>query len=340
MNTFSINGVEIFSTGKWNGDEYTQEDLEIMVDAFNETKTGARPYLKLGHDNKQKLSKEIQVDGMPALGWVERIYIKGNKLVADFVDIPRQVHDLINSRAYRKVSSEIFWNITIGEKHYKRMLAAVALLGADTPGVMNLNDILAMYKIYSSNCEKISVGDSFEINELKNYEMENKKMEKTEIELKLEQELAEQKKQYELKVEETKKTDAELEDLRKFKLESEQNQLKLEKEKQELEVKNFVQELKAEKLCTPAMEEMVTEILGDEKKEYTANKLNKKQVLKEVLKLFKVSKDVNFTENSSMGKNSNENQTDELDKQAKAYMDKNKCTYAQALKAVMKNGNK
>ena len=70
----NISGVEIFSCGEWNGDEYTIDDLNSIVSTFEETKVGVRPYLKLGHDEEQKL---LQEDGLPAAGWVDRIYVKG-----------------------------------------------------------------------------------------------------------------------------------------------------------------------------------------------------------------------------------------------------------------------
>ena len=67
VNVFEeIKGVEIFSTGLWNGDKYTDKDLEDMVESFNAIgKTRVKPFLKLGHDNKQKL---VQSDGLPAAG--------------------------------------------------------------------------------------------------------------------------------------------------------------------------------------------------------------------------------------------------------------------------------
>lgn len=339
----SIQGVEIFSCGKWNGDDYTKEDLNEMVKAFDENKAGARPYLKLGHDSKQKL---IQEDGLPAAGWVDKIYVNGNKLLADFVDIPGKIYALIESRAYRKVSSEIFWNITIGDKKYKRMLAAVALLGADTPGVMNLNDILALYKSFENSYEKLSTGDELDLK----FFTENGKetiMSKTENEIKLELELAQQKeasekleaekKEFKLKQDQDAK---ELADLKEFKKQAEEKEVKLHAEKEELRVKNFVAELKADKLCTPAMEPMITELLGPDKKEYTANKISKEDTLKEVLKLFKSAKDVNFDENSSKGDSGKKDKEVELDKKAKEYMAKNECTYSAALKAVMKDSAK
>lgn len=89
--SFKIQGVEIFSVGNWNGDDYTHDDLYEMVRAFDDNKVGARPHLKLGHDDKQEL---IQRDGMPAAGWIEKLYVVGDKLVADFSDIPKKIFEL------------------------------------------------------------------------------------------------------------------------------------------------------------------------------------------------------------------------------------------------------
>lgn len=334
--TYQIQGVEIFSTGKWNGDEYTNEDLLEMVKAFEENKSGARPYIKLGHDKSQKL---LQADGLPAAGWIDKVYVQGNKLLADFVDIPQKVYGLIKSKAYRKVSSEIFWNIKIGEKTYKRMLAAVALLGADTPGVMNLNDILAMYNI-KDNYEKIGQGDSHDLKLFESEETIIKEldtMSKTEAELKLEAELLAEKEKAEAQLKEfTAKQDEaakELEALKQFKAEAEAREAKLQEEKAQAEIEKFYTELVADKLAAPSMKEYIVELAGPEKKEYTQGKLSKMDTLKEMLKLFSAAKEVNFAESSSMGKKESMSK-DMMEEKIQKYMKENQCTYGQAVKAL------
>ena len=54
-NLKTIEGVEIFSAGIWNGDEYTEQCLDDIVHAFNKTSTRIRPALKLGHTKDQTL---------------------------------------------------------------------------------------------------------------------------------------------------------------------------------------------------------------------------------------------------------------------------------------------
>jgi phage I-like protein len=140
--TFDVNDVEIFSVGKWNGEEYTEKDLDDMVEAHSLLMNEVKPYLKLGHNDKQVL---LQKDGLPAAGWVVNLKRVGKKLVADFKGIPRKVKELIDKKAYGRFSSEIYWDLKIDEKKYRRVLKAVALLGADTPAVSNLDDFIALY---------------------------------------------------------------------------------------------------------------------------------------------------------------------------------------------------
>lgn len=330
---YSIQGVEIFSAGTWNGDEYTMEDLHGMVYAFDKHKHAVRPFLKLGHDENQKL---LQNDGLPAAGWIDKLYVKGEKLCADFCDIPKKIFELISNKAYRKVSSEIYWNTKIGQDFHKHLLGAVALLGADTPGVMNLSDILAMYKAmgyqelksyasldrvdiklceYAETINKQEDKMSTEQDEvLKKLEVENEELKKfkTEVEAK--------------KIDEQKKIDDLEAELARFR-----------KEADEAKLEKFCLELKTEKLITPAMEPLVKEFLGPDKKEYALNdkKLSKEELLKEMLKLYS-AKDVNLVENSSSGVKQ-EPKKDEVENEAAELAAKEKISFGQAVKRIIAN---
>ena len=148
IQTYDIKSVEIFSEGVWNKDKYNINDLHDMVSAFNNLKNGFKPYLKLGHDNKQTLMKS---SGLPSIGWVENLYVKGNKLIADLHNIPKEIYKLIKAKAYRKVSCEVYWDLDVNGTKYPRVLGALALLGAETPGVLNLADILSNYSLLIKN---------------------------------------------------------------------------------------------------------------------------------------------------------------------------------------------
>jgi phage host-nuclease inhibitor protein Gam len=325
METYNITGVEIFSSGVWNGDEYSLEDLQGMVAAFEKNKVAVRPFLKLGHDDDQKL---IQNDGLPAAGWIDRLYILGEKLVADFSSIPKKIFDLISNKAYRKVSSEIYWNVKIGEEYYKHMLGAVALLGADTPAVMNLNDILGLYTKVNSEDKR-----SYEINVAFKKE--------TTVE-----ELEQIKKDYAKTQEDLKSNQSELEALRLQKEELEKKNLELITESNKARMDKFTTDLVNKKLASPAMKPFIEAILDVDKKEYSFKdmvftgiegdkSLSKEEVIEEMLKLFKAASEVNFCESSLVGVENKVDSDKETDEKIKQYALDHKITYGQAAKAVL-----
>lgn len=127
----SIKGVEIFKPGKHNGDVYTTQDLDDLAAAAKEL--DYTPALKQGHVKDET--------GLTALGWVQNVRREGDKLVADFVDLPDAVYDAIRERKFDRVSSEIFWNFKRADKTYRRALKAVALLGTEIPAVAGLRPL-------------------------------------------------------------------------------------------------------------------------------------------------------------------------------------------------------
>src|SRR2546425_12998446 len=77
---FTIQGVEIFKAGTWNGDTYTEADLDAIASAAKAAGYGIP--LKLGHK---------EVAGEPAAGWVENLVRRGQSLFADLVALPKQI---------------------------------------------------------------------------------------------------------------------------------------------------------------------------------------------------------------------------------------------------------
>jgi hypothetical protein len=142
LQTYDINDVEIFESGKWNGDSYSDQDLDDIVAAFNEIGGKLKPYIKLGHDKGQAL---LQKDGYPSAGWITGLRRISGKLVADLKEVPEKIYKLIQSKAYGRISSEIYWNFKEDGKTYRRVLKAIALLGGDTPAVTSLDDFINLY---------------------------------------------------------------------------------------------------------------------------------------------------------------------------------------------------
>lgn len=323
-----IKDVEIFSTGKWNGTEITDKDLDNIIHAFNNTKL--KPFLKLGHNEEQKLLKE---DGLPAAGWVGSLKKIGNKLVADFVDIPQKIYELIKNKAYKKVSCEIFHNIQIDNQKYPRLLGAVALLGSNVPAVMNLSDILAMYSNNLGLCNdlkqaNLKIYDHKQENEVKDKIMEDK-LKKFELELKEgKDKLDKISKDIEVK-------NQKIDSLEKYKLEAEAKLQEAIQKEEQAGIDLYVNELVHGKLCSNAMKPLV-KTLFENKDSYKIDEkeLNKKDIIKEILSLSKELVKVNFEEKTEEGdKKDKENVVnDKIEK----YQKENKCKYADAYKAVMK----
>lgn len=140
--TYSLNGIEVFAAGQWNDDIYTVNDIDDIVTAFHATKELSKPYIKLGHSDRQTL---LSSDELPAAGWITNAYRRGEKLLIDVVGIPRKIYELIKAGGYKRVSSELYINSKWGGRLWPKLLKAVAFLGGETPAVNTLEDIHALY---------------------------------------------------------------------------------------------------------------------------------------------------------------------------------------------------
>jgi hypothetical protein len=353
--TMKIEGVEIFASGVWNGDKYTVGDLDEMVESFEKTKTQMKPYLKLGHTEKQKIA---QADGLPSMGIVESLRRVGTKLVADFVNVPRAIYELIERGAYSRVSSEIFFNIDVMGKKFGKVLKAVALLGGDTPAVQNLKDIMALYTdqnlmtggglacygegatVSTYSIEKGSLsgdqeGTKMDSEQKKEMPVAEEKTlsdasEKKEVPAKGEG-LDEMKK----KLEELKKENAdlkcELDGMKVKKNELEAKVLEYQDKSIREEVSHKVEALITEKKITPAQKEQAFTLIYEAKKDVSEKKysIGEKEVSKEeyVLSFFSQNSVEVKTETET---NVGETHTDE-DKKIMNYAEKNKVSYRDAM---------
>lgn len=117
-----IRNIQLFKTGEHNGEKFTMNDLRQIVDAFD--KVGYSVPVKFGH---------VEEPGLPAFGWITRIWIDGKFLMGD-MEVQPFVYDQIKSTLYDSLSIEMFYDITRDGVTYPKALKAVALLGAETPG--------------------------------------------------------------------------------------------------------------------------------------------------------------------------------------------------------------
>lgn len=141
-----LKDVEIFEVGTWKGIDFNIDFLKEVVENTQNffDKGTSKPPLKLGHSTNQILKG--QTDGDPALGWVQNVRLKGNKIIADFKNVPDVVYKLIKQKRYDKLSSEIRRNTEAGY-----FLKGVALLGADLPAVKTLGDLSQFVASESEN---------------------------------------------------------------------------------------------------------------------------------------------------------------------------------------------
>lgn len=142
MNEFEA---EIFAEGIWHGIPFKRNDIEQIVESFNELKTINKvPFkkanIKIGHNDEQPLT-----DGQPALGWIESLRIEGKKLFGKFVNVPDIVRQAIEKDLYKKVSIELDVDVHHKQKFHKYVLTGVALLGAELPAVNTLADLTAYF---------------------------------------------------------------------------------------------------------------------------------------------------------------------------------------------------
>src|SRR3990167_3684718 len=155
---YELTDVPIMEEGTWNGHVFTSEDLDDISNNFIELKAELKPYLKLGHNEDQALLKS---DGLPSAGWISELKREGTRLLAKIVNIPKTIFELIKKGAYGRFSSEIYFDAVIKDKNYKRALKAVALLGADTPAVTSMPDLLNVYSFSYDKIVNTNEGEKF-----------------------------------------------------------------------------------------------------------------------------------------------------------------------------------
>ncbi len=338
---YSIKGVEIFAAGTWNKKNYGIGALHEIASSFSALKPGWIPSLKLGHDREQKVAK---ASGLPSVGYVERVYVIGDKLLADFEHIPEKVFKAIKQKAYRKVSCELYHDVSVNGSTYPHVLSAVAFLGNELPGVTNLNELLDQYSHLETG-EVFAIlqkQDTFESHS-QTFELENAEvlpMPKTENELKLEAEIAAQKESFSALQAEKAALETAKAELEQFKKDAAARETQLALEKADAQRAAFVADLKGKKLLTNATEKMVGQLLSD-KSEFSIDEkpATKNELIEKVLTLTAEAAKVNFDESSlaEFAKKGDEDEADKQDKKIKAYQEENKCSYQSAYKAVMKN---
>ena len=143
--------VEIFRTGRHRPDSpaYTVADLDDIVANFERLRGQLDPPVVIGHEEEQPLTQGLAESdpfsntGSPAVGWISRLWRQGRSLYADLEGVHPAIGDLVNRRAYRKVSAEVYDRDQPPEGLPVKgcVLRRLALLGGELPQIKTLADL-------------------------------------------------------------------------------------------------------------------------------------------------------------------------------------------------------
>ncbi len=159
LKLWRIPGVEIFTTSGFSQGEYEPDDIRQVVRNFYKlgkyVKALLNPPVGIGHDDDQNVLKTLlesdsrlapwltgatlDGDDAPAAGWVTGLRIEDNPdggvtLLADFEDVPDPIAQLIQVKAYRRVSAEIYDDFPDGDgNRWGYALRRVSLCGWQPP---------------------------------------------------------------------------------------------------------------------------------------------------------------------------------------------------------------
>lgn len=144
-------GTHEISTGTWNVD---RADLADAV-AAHRAGVVRDAVIKLGHSGMG--------DAAPALGRVTNLRLGegGDVLIADFEGVPKALAAVIRN-AYPQRSVEGWTNFTDPASGwtYRFVLTAVALLGAEIPGVGGLADLGDVAALYGVAAKRVAITGS------------------------------------------------------------------------------------------------------------------------------------------------------------------------------------
>lgn len=141
----SINRMEIFRAGKWNGIEFTEADLYAMERNFNHLQNVVRPKVKITHNENQE-----SLAGLASYGDVVSIYtdkVAGEvRLYANIERVPEEVAEWIRDGRFSERSVEMWLVKEIEGTTYRNVIFAVSLLGHEIPAVSGMSKVLAKDK--------------------------------------------------------------------------------------------------------------------------------------------------------------------------------------------------
>jgi hypothetical protein len=134
--------IHLMTEGPWQGNWYGPREFDEMIANFRRFSSGSDPLVEnpavIGHEEDQ-----LEFTGLPAVGWIKRLYREGPELYCDASQVFPDIADLIEAGAYKHVSPEIYPPDKLPEGVPARghMLRRVAFLGGELPHIKQLADL-------------------------------------------------------------------------------------------------------------------------------------------------------------------------------------------------------
>lgn len=131
--------VEVLQTGTFtdmHGQTVTfnEQDLDMMVAAFDGTKDELMPPIRLGTHNPLGISG----------GWIGGMRRVEDRLQANFQELLPGIREMFEKKLYRTVSAGVKFGKEVGGKKWARFVDHVAVLGKHLPAIKTLQDIQAL----------------------------------------------------------------------------------------------------------------------------------------------------------------------------------------------------
>lgn len=157
LEVVEIKDVEIMEFGTWKGNVFGKKEAEEIIKNFKDKVV--EPYITLDH-NPAITTATKKFFNVMSLGFVDKLKLVGDKLIADFKQVPKLLAELINAGSLKKRSVE--WWVK-GFRHgsgkvYSNVLEAVTYHGANgLPAISTLADIPKFFKEYDQDEYKRSI---------------------------------------------------------------------------------------------------------------------------------------------------------------------------------------
>ena len=139
--TYMLLREPIFQVGTWNGDKWTEGNIQELVTNFYALRKSFEPNMGAGHDT---YIHRIHY-GERSLGWVKELYFEHPMLLAD-LEVDSEVYNKdLKTKRLRYKSIRVSTNFERDGKKFGRVLKSLDLLGVSTPAVGDLGAIQLPY---------------------------------------------------------------------------------------------------------------------------------------------------------------------------------------------------